>query len=206
MSDRGDEVVKGSVGDPVGVGSGGGASEGVSTAPPDPMQMAWGAGWDAAGEARSVVKEGVRRSVVIEGLGAATFEELVVEFTRRTGYRPMLVDDLAGVLDEAPLEHLEEAVRRRSVPRGTSVRGGGTDFSTGDEGSGWPEADAIAEELGAVAPTRACVALGGSRSTVCGKAVDDGAEGDLCPAHQDEARAIGLLVTELLTRIRWATR
>lgn len=40
-------------------------------------------------------------------------DELVAELTRRTGHRPMLVDDLAGVLDEAPLEHLVAGVRRR---------------------------------------------------------------------------------------------
>lgn len=101
----------------------------------------------------------------------------------------------------------DAAMAAWGVSRGTSGREGGT---TEDEGLvakllsvGPLEMTGVAREA-TVTPIRACVALGGRRSTVCGKPVDDGAEGDLCPVHQEEATAIGRDLVSLLTRLRWS--
>lgn len=102
-----------------------------------------------------------------------------------------------GPMREA-IERLEAAVvAAQGVSRGTSPLGGEVLASGPFEVS-----DEAREAL--VVPTRACVALGGRRSSVCGRAVDDDAEGDLCPMHQQEATAIGRDVVSLLTRLRWS--
>lgn len=129
--------------------------------------------------------EGLRRvslSVDPHDLGRA--------FTEVLHRRGVTVCDESAVGEWGELVKVLEAARRAVVTRE------------------WGELEELVgvsrETSGDVVPTRACVALGGRRSTVCGKAVDDDAEGDLCPMHQEEATAIGRDLVALLTRLRWS--
>lgn len=141
----------------------------------------------------------VRAAERARGVRDATVEELVAELERRGAP--------ATSSQEAWKAGWEAAMAAWGVSRGTSGREGGTTEDGGLVAKllsvGPLEMTGVAREA-TVIPTRACVALGGRRSTVCGKAVDGDAEGDLCPVHQEEATAIGRDLVSLLTRLRWS--
>lgn len=157
-------------------------------------QEAWNAGWAAGVDAQAGL-ERAGRPPSADGDGLAAAAEGLLGLIRDAG-----VGQVPGPMREA-LERLEAAVVERleaaqGVSRETSPLGAEVLASGPLEMSDEPR-EAV------VVPTRACVALGGQRSTVCGRAVDDDAEGDLCPMHQEEATAIGRDLVKLLTRLRW---